>query len=204
MSAVPQSLLVCFVFAFILTPAVTAQPPAPMPEEFLQDDRAAGIAALEGDDTGWVDEPALTLVPRWLVIPWMSHGPQAGADAPVFGNTEYGAPVTLGDEHDPATGYPHRIAPPAHYGLWYRPEGYANEAYWNQPYSFNPRGYGVPQHRTAYKLDYAPHVLSTTATQYGPYYYPRFRDLHDPLYECDDDCCYSKTCRKRSFWLLDW
>jgi len=217
MSTAPRSLLFCFVFAIFLAPAVRAQPPAPMPANaqppagvsglYPQGDDSSGRGIIEKKDTTgsttWIDQPAMTLVPRWRAISPMFNGPQAGVQVPVFSNTEYGSPVTMGDENAPSAGYPHQIAPPANYGLWYRPEGYANRIYWNQPYSFNPRGYGVPQHRTPYRLDYAPHVLSTTQTQYGPYYYPRFRDAHDPLPPCDKDCCYSPFCRKRSFWLLD-
>ena len=200
MSVTPKSVLFCFVFAFVLSATAVAQPPAPMPQEYLEDDQPLGIATVPQNDTGWVDEPALTVMPRWMGMPWMYSGPQE----PIFSETELGAHPHLGENGSPGVGYPHRDLPPAFYGPWYRPNGYEGTSIWTRPYSFNPRGYGVPQHRSAYKLDYAPATLSTTATQYGPYYYPRFRDLHDPHRDlCEKDCCHSDTCRKRSFWLLD-
>lgn len=203
MSVSPKLLFPCFVFAILINIA-QAQPPAPMPEEYLEDDASIGMAALEQDNTGWVDDPPLTLMPRWMGMPWMYHGPQAGVETPHFRDTELGDRPHYGENGSPGMGYPHREGPPALYDIWYRPNGYEGQSNWYQPYSFNPRGYGIPQHRTAYKLDYAPAVLSTTATQYGPYYYPRYHDLHDPQTgDCDEgDSCYSKTCRKRSFWLL--
>lgn len=204
MSVSPKLLLLCFVFAILITPATQAQPPAPMPDGDSLEDQAR-VDELNRKRAGWVDQPAQTVVPRWMGMPWMFNAPQAGVQAPIFSDTELGDRPHYGENGSPGAGYPHRDLSPAHYGAWYRPNGYEGMSMWTQPYSFNPRGYGTPQHRSAYKLDYAPAVLSTTATQYGPYYYPRFRDMHDPNPEMceDEDCCYSKTCRKRSFWLLN-
>jgi hypothetical protein len=197
-------LLHCFVFAFVLTATAQAQPPAPTPEEYLQGDSSIGIPSVDEKDTGWVEPPVLDAVPRWLSMPWMYDAPQAGVEAPIFNDTELGAQIHYGDNGSPAEGYPHREASPAHYAVWYRPFAYDGLDVWKQPLSFNPRGYGTPQKRAPYRVDYAPYVMSTTATQYGPYYYPRFRDFQDPGPDCDDDCCDSRSCRKRSFWLLDY
>ena len=172
---------------------VSAQPPAPAGEyvDYTPDSNSV---------SGWVDEPARVVMPRWKAMPWNSHGPQAGTTAPYFRDTELGEHPHYGHNGSPAAGYPHHDNRSAMSGIWYRPNGYLGTTTWNAPYSFNPMGNGAPQHRSAYRMDYAPATIVPTATQYGPYYYPRYRDLHAPVSEdCEDD---PKYCRKKSFWLF--
>ena len=126
-----------------------AQPPASAPEPI------PGLSPTSNDN-GWVDAPAMTVIPRWKGMPWMTRGPQAGVESPYFRDTELGQQTHHGDNGSPAMGYPHQDNRSSMYGLWYRPNGYAGTSHWDQPLSFNPMGYGVPQHREAYRLDYAP------------------------------------------------
>lgn len=149
---------------------------------------------------GWVDEPARVVTPRWMGMPRLNHGPQAGLSAPYFRDTELGERPHYGHNGSPAAGYPHRDNHSAMSGIWYRPNGYLGTSVWKAPLSFNPMGNGAPQHRSAYRLDYAPATVVPTSTQYGPFYASRYRDMHAPVREdCEDD---PKYCRKKTFWLF--
>jgi len=171
---------------------LVAQPPAPAAEYV---DYNVG----NSDGSGWVDTPAKIAMPRWHGMPWMSNGPQAGSQTPYFRDTELGEYPHHGSNGSPAAGYPHFDNRSAMHGIWYRPNGYAGTDHWDQPLRFNPMGNGVPQHRSAYRMDYAPYTVVPTDTQYGPYYYPRYRDMNDPT---SDNCDDPDYCRKKSFWLI--
>jgi len=171
---------------------LTAQPPAPSMSDY------ENVVSGNSGGSGWVDQPAKVVVPRWRGMRWMSHGPQAGSQAPFFRDTELGEYPHYGSNGSPGAGYPHFDNAAAMHGIWYRPNGYAGTSHWKQPLRFNPMGNGTPQHRSAYRLDYAPYTIVPTDTQYGPQYYPRYRDMHAPLNEDCDDPDY---CDKKTFWL---
>ncbi|MDC0261632.1 hypothetical protein OAK47_00275 [Planctomycetaceae bacterium] len=187
-SAVALGILIAL-FATCLSP-LSAQPPSPTTDY---------VDYTVGNGSGWVDSPAKVVSPRWHGMPWMSNGPQAGSQTPYFRDTELGEHPHYGSNGSPAAGYPHYDNRSSMHGIWYRPNGYAGTDHWNQPLRFSPMGNGTPQHRSAYRLDYAPYTIVPSDTQYGPQYYPRYRDMHDPT---SDDCDDPDYCRKKSFWLF--
>jgi hypothetical protein len=119
------------------------------------------------------DPGPLTTMPLPPAAPWASHG-----QPPYFRHTDYGALPQPAPPCTPAAGHDSYVAPPRHYGPWYRPAAFAEDAGDNcRTTPWAPRGYGFPHRKSCERMDYYPYQLTTYPSMHGPAYYAnRYRE----------------------------
>lgn len=148
---------------------------------------AASIALVLFGASAFAQEPPHT-DPGPLTPPRLPPAyPATPSDQPpYFQHTPYGALSQPALPHAPAAGHDTYAAPIRHYGVWFRPAAFAEDAGDNcQDRPWAPRGYGVPHRNTCERMDYSPYRLTTFPSVHGPSYYAR-----RPMRPCCE--CYHK------------